>query len=529
VGLPAGPSARQDVVAVSEPSVAEAREEPAGIAGAVETALGDLVAAEAVERLWNGDHTLWQDDPREVADRLGWLHSPAEMDDRVGEIESFADGAASNGITRVVVVGMGGSSLFPEVMASTFTDGARGLPLHVLDSTDPAAVARIADTPDVAETLFVVASKSGTTIETRSHLDYFWNLVPDPSRFVAITDPGTPLAALARDRGFRAVIENRPDIGGRFSALSHFGLVPAALVGVDLTALLAEAHAMLAACRRPVHENPGARLAAFVAAAARSGRDKLTFRIDPTVEAFGSWLEQLLAESTGKNGRGILPVTGEPARPAANYGPDRVFATVGRAVVEGVAEAGHPVVGIPLDDPHRLGGEVVRWEVATALAGYLLGVNPFDQPDVTAAKEATSRVLDEGLPEIEEVPLVALLELVTPGDYLAVQAYVDPGSELAGALTTAAYAVGERFGVATTVGIGPRYLHSTGQFHKGGPSSGVFVQVVGDDPHDVEIPGRPYGFSMLKQAQAAGDLLTLHDAGLRAGRVTADALLDAAR
>lgn len=516
---------------MTDPTVSQAREAPAGIADAIDSALEELAAADAVQRMWAGDHALWQDDPREVADRLGWLHSPAEMLDRVGELESFAAGAAGNGIERVVVVGMGGSSLFPEVMATTFGDGARGLPLVVLDTTDPAAVLRVAE-GGLDTTMFVVASKSGTTIETRSHLDYFWERSGDPGRFVAITDPGTPLASLARDRGFRAVFENRPDIGGRFSALSHFGLVPAALVGVDLGALLEAARVMLDACRASTAVNPGARLAAFLAGAVRDGRDKLTFRMAASVSSFGAWVEQLLAESTGKHGRGVLPVVGEPVRAMSTYGEDRFFAAVGTGDPSELSVAGHPAVAMPLDDPHELGGEVVRWQVATALAGMLLGVNPFDQPDVAAAKNATSGVLDAGLPEVEladRAGLASLVDGATPGSYLAVQAYVDPGSPIATSLESATFALGARAGIAATYGLGPRYLHSTGQFHKGGPPTGIFVQVVGHDERDAEIPGREFGFSMLKQAQAAGDLLALRDRGLRAVRVEAEMLLDLAR
>lgn len=487
---------------------------------ATDDALAALTAANAVERIWARDHTLWQDHPTEVADRLGWLDSPAEMLDRVGELESFAVGLVSNGFTHAVLSGMGGSSLFPEVAARTFGPGG-ALELHVLDSTDPAAVARARDELPLDRTLVVAASKSGTTVETRSHLAYFLEVVGVPAQFAVITDPGTPLASLARDRGFQAVFENRPDIGGRYSALSHFGLVPAALVGLDLEELLVRALRMVERCRGAELENPGVALGAALGAAALAGRDKLTLRLAPSVAAFGAWIEQLVAESTGKEGRGIVPVDGEGRRRPGEYGRDRFFAGIGADA----AVDGHPGVSFPLDDPYDLGGEVFRWEMATAVAGHLLGVNPFDQPDVQAAKDATGRVLREGLPELAPEPVEPLLDRVGEGDYLAVQAFVDPGGDLAGPLRAATDALGRRLGVPATFGLGPRYLHSTGQLHKGGPPTGVFLQVVGPDSRDVEVPGAGYSFGELKQAQAAGDLLALRERGLRVARVAPDALI----
>ncbi len=500
----------------------------------VDAELADLAAARFVERMWDGDHTLWQDDPTEVADRLGWLHSPAQMAERVGALEAFADGVAGAGLTHAVLLGMGGSSLFPEVAARTFGDGAAGLDVAVLDSTDPAAIRRIEAGVPLERTLFVAASKSGTTIETRSHLAYFWERVGRPEQFAVITDPGSPLASLGRERRFRAVFENRADIGGRYSALSSFGLVPAALVGASLEELLGRALTELEACRRPAAENPGVRLGALVGAAARVGRDKLTLHTSAQVPGLGAWIEQLVAESTGKAGTGVVPVSGEGLRHPRDYAADRLFAILGEVPEPGAPEpgayleAGHPVAHGTCDDPYDLGREVVRWEVATATIGRILGVNPFDQPDVAAAKEATARVLDGSLPEIERRSPAGALEAVGPGDYLAVQAFVDPGSETAAALRRATDELGRRLGVASTFGVGPRYLHSTGQLHKGGPRSGVFLQVVGDDTEDSEIPGAGYGFSRLKWAQAAGDLQALRDRGLRAARVEIDALIDAA-
>lgn len=483
-----------------------------------------LAGAEAVERVWAHDHTFWQEDPAGVADRLGWLESPAEMLHRTGELESFAVGLASNGFTHAVIMGMGGSSLFPEVAARTLGDGSGALELSVLDTTDPAAIRRVEAQLPLEATFFIAASKSGTTVETRSQLAYFWDVVGRADQFAVITDPGTALAGLAREREFRAVFENRPDIGGRYSALSHFGLVPAALVGVDLAELLQRALDMADACRQTEAENPGVQLGALMATAARQGRDKLTLRLAPGVASFGAWLEQLVAESTGKQASGIVPVDGEGERPPEEYGSDRLFVGLGASA----DVPGHPGLEFALDDPYDLGGEVFRWEMATVVAGHVLGVNPFDQPDVQQAKEATDRVLREGLPDLPPQPVEPLLAQVGPGDYLVVQGFVDPGGDLVGPLRRATDLLGAHLGVASTFGLGPRYLHSTGQLHKGGPPTGVFLQVVGDDPRDVEIPGTGHSFSRLKRAQAAGDLLALRDRGLRAERVSVDELLEVA-
>lgn len=493
----------------------------AGFATGTAEQLGRLAAADAVGRLWARDHTLWQESPAEVTDRLGWLDSPGEMLHRIGELESFAIGLASNGFTHAVLMGMGGSSLFPEVAVRTWGDDADALQVVILDTTDPGAIRRITKSMPLETTFFVAASKSGTTIETRSQLAYFWDLVGRPEQFGAITDPGTPLSSLARDRSFHAVFENRPDIGGRFSALSHFGLVPAALVGLDLEELLHRALDMIDICRAPEDTNPGAVLAAQMAAGVASRRDKLTLRFAPTVAAFGAWIEQLIAESTGKHGTGVIPVDGEPERPASAYADDRLFVGLGTPV----DVPRHPTVGFRLDDPYDLGGEVVRWEVATALLGYLLGVNPFDQPDVKAAKDATDAVLAGTIPTAAEDDPEALLSAIAPGDYLAVQAFVDPEGDLVDAVRAAAHRIGQERGIAVTVGLGPRYLHSTGQLHKGGPPTGVFLQVVEPDREDLAIPGAAYSFSDLKRAQAAGDLQALQARGLRVARVSPEALL----
>jgi glucose-6-phosphate isomerase len=499
---------------------------------AVDATVADLVERKVVERAWAGDHTVWQEDPTEVADRLGWLHVVGEVLADRERLDTFAATAAADGLTHVVVMGMGGSSLFPEVVARTFPPAGGRPELRVLDTTDPAAVARIGhECPDDA-TLFVASSKSGSTIETRSHLETFWARVGRPEQFAVITDPGSALAALAAERGFRATFENRPDIGGRYSALSYFGIVPAVLAGVDWPGLLASAQDMTARIGPDVDQatNPALRLGAVLGAAVRAGRDKVTLVIDQDIETFGLWLEQLLAESTGKQGTGVVPIAGERLGPPEAYGDDRLFVAIGEhhGLVP-LADAGHPVIELPYGGPLDLGSLVMQWELATAVCGAVLDINPFDQPNVAEAKEATASVLESGPPDIAVEPLQALLDQIVPGDYLAIQAYVDPESGVVDAIEDARTAIRDRFRVATTVGIGPRFLHSTGQLHKGGPPTGVFVQVVGDDPDDVDVPGADYTFSSLKHAQADGDLLTLRRHGLRAARVSLDDLVEVAR
>ncbi len=501
---------------------------------AVDDVRDDLATREAVRRLWRRDHTLWQEDPAGVADRLGWIVVPQEMEETVEALHAFTDAAVADGLTHALVVGMGGSSLFPLVVARTFDTSEEALELHVLDSVDPAAIRRIERTLPLERTMVIASSKSGTTLETRSLLSWLWEHHGEPDRFVVITDPGTPLAQLGHERNFRRVFQTRrdiSDIGGRYSALSFFGLVPAALAGVDTAELLHRAGRMAAAsadCVRP-EANKGLELGAILAGAARAGRDKLTLVVEDRFSSFGLWVEQLVAESTGKQGVGIVPVVGEQLAPLEVYGDDRLFVAIGgqSAALESLAEAGHPALVLDLDERVDLGAEVLRWEIATALAGAALHINPFDQPDVEASKQATRRALDEGVPEVECQPLQPLLDRLEPGDYLAIQAYVDPEADVVADLERARIALRDRYNVATTLGIGPRYLHSTGQLHKGGPATGVFVQVVGEDEDDPKIPGENFGFSTLKRAQAAGDLQILESRGRRAARVALDELVEA--
>jgi glucose-6-phosphate isomerase len=500
------------------------------LGAAASTALSELAGRDAVARSWAADHTLWRDDPTEIADRLGWLTVAPDVAARLDDLaERCAE--LTVGVDHVLLAGMGGSSLFPEVVARSGAGAPNAPTLHVLDTTDPGAIARLASELPADRTLHVAASKSGSTLETRSHLAWAWARHPDPARFAVITDPGSDLAGLAAERGFAATFENPPDLGGRYSALSLFGIVPALLAGTDAGALLGSAAAMADRLRAAAPRNPAARLAATMAAGVRSGRDKLTIVVPDDQATFGLWLEQLVAESTGKDGTGIVPVVGEPLGAPDAYGDDRVFVALGDGTAAGeltrLADAGHPVAVVPFGgDVADLGGQVLLWELATALAGALLGIQPFDQPDVAAAKAATAAVLDQGPPAIDTTPLGELLAQVGPGDYLAIQAFVDPGSPVVAGIERARVALRDRLRVATTVGLGPRFLHSTGQLHKGGPATGVFVQVVGDDPDDVAIPDAGYGFSTLKHAQADGDLLTLRDRKRRAGRVRLAELLE---
>jgi transaldolase/glucose-6-phosphate isomerase len=476
-----------------------------------------MIPAGIVERIWDRDHTVWGPDPTEIADRLGWLTIADGMRPRVGELERFAERASGDGFDVAVLLGMGGSSLAPEVFSRTFGGGP--LRLEVLDTTHPAAVAAAEARLDLDRTLFVVASKSGTTIETRSHLDRFWHLTGgDARRFVAITDPGTPLEELARERGFRSVFLAPPDVGGRYSALTVFGLVPGALVGAPLATLLDGAIAMAEACRRATG-NPGAALGELLGEAARAGGDKLTLVLPEAMASLGDWIEQLVAESTGKEGTGIVPVVGEDLGPPEVYGDDRLFVGYGDAP---------PEPGVRIDDgePPSLGAEMFRWEFATAVAGHVLRVNPFDQPDVASAKDATARILEEGFEDPGLDDLGPLLETVEPGHYLAIQAFLDPNEETRETLQRARLALRDRLKIATTVGFGPRFLHSTGQLHKGGPNTVVCVQLVDEErSEDVEIPGKPYTFGELLDAQALGDLRALRAKRRRVARTTLDTLV----
>jgi hypothetical protein len=442
---------------------------------------------ELVERIWARDPTLWT--AKDEARWLGWLDEPARRREDVDLLLTLADDVAGQ-IDEVVLLGMGGSSLAPEVLRRAF-GGER---MHVLDTTHPRAIRRLTDALDLRRTLFVSASKSGTTLETRSHTEHFWRLAPRGEQWVAITDPGSELEGLARKRGFRAVFPGEPTIGGRYSALSPFGLVPAALLGVDLGRLLDRALEMVEACHLD-DGNPGVELGLALGEGWQERRDKVCFE---DVNGFGLWVEQLLAESTGKNGKGLVPAPGE-----APDGPDR---------------QAHE---LRLESAYELGQEFFRWEFATAVAGSILGINPFDQPDVQAAKDRTTQILSGGKePELEPQGSVEeLCAQAREGDYVAILAFVDETEPNARALAGLAQQVRHATRCVVTTGVGPRYLHSTGQLHKGGPNTGLFLQVVEDYGEELKIPGRPFGFARLIRAQAAGDFEALRERGRRVARV----------
>jgi transaldolase/glucose-6-phosphate isomerase len=530
-------------------------------AGEVEAALDDAGRRRLTERIWKKDASLWKKGPEHQAiirNALGWLTVVSPMQERAAALLAFAREVRTAGFTDVLVCGMGGSSLCVEVCAKTFT-GAPGYPrLRVLDTTDPFTIHSVESTLDLSKTLFLISSKSGETIETSCHYRYFREKVRaekdsrSGENFAAITDPGTSLDRLARDERFRAVFRNPGDIGGRYSALSYFGLVPAALMGVNLEKLLDRAEAMAHACASCVRarENPGTWLGVTLAVLAGKGRDKVTLVTSPGIEAFGSWAEQLIAESTGKEGKGLIPVAGEPLAEPGDYAQDRVFVFLRLdgapndgldrrlAALEG---AGQPVIRFNLRDVYDIGAEFFRWEFAVAAAGRLLGIDPFDQPNVQESKTNTRQVLDRGFgPEspayqdkkfeisstIDIGPvrdldgaLRAILGQIRNGDYLALMAYLPETSDNERALQDIRLAVRGGFRIATTLGYGPRFLHSTGQLHKGGPNGVIGLQVTAGDSEDAAIPDVSFTFGELKRAQALGDWQSLGHHGRRALRV----------
>jgi glucose-6-phosphate isomerase len=416
---------------------------------------------------------------------------------------------------------MGGSSLAPEVFRRSWPD--HRMTLHVLDSTHPEVVKATTDAIDLEKALFVISSKSGGTIETLSQFKYFHELQSDGAHFVAVTDPGSGLADLGREHGFRRVFENDPDIGGRYSALSYFGLVPAVLIGVDIRAVLEAAEVAAANCQLKEH-NSGLWLGIALGELARNGRDKLTFVVDEPLSSFGLWVEQLVAESTGKHGRGILPIADEPLVDPDAYGPDRVFIHIAvgdegnAAKVAALRKAGHPTITVRAEGPADLGRLYFHSEFATAVSGWVLELNPFDQPNVQEAKDNTAKALAEGRQAVDTGDLEEVLQGIEPPAYVAFLAYLPYSDETDEAVRKLRARLVTQHGVATTFGYGPRYLHSTGQFHKGGPSTGVFVEIV-DGVENLQVPSESYSFGTLIRAQADGDLATLRAHGLTAVRV----------
>jgi glucose-6-phosphate isomerase len=469
-------------------------------------------------RIWERDGTLWAPaGTPEVTNRLGWLDIAERMAAEAGDLADFGAQVRADGITDAVLLGMGGSSLGPEVLRLSF--GESPARMHVLDSTHPDQIRAVRDSIDLDKTVFVVSSKSGGTIETMSQFKYFHSLQGDGSHYVAVTDPGSSLAKLGAEHGFRRVFENDPDIGGRYSVLSYFGLVPAAIAGYDIGAVLASAQEAMQECQAE-EGNPGLELGAALGELALRGRDKLTWVVDPPLESFGVWAEQLVAESTGKQGRGILPIADEPLLDPTDYGDDRVFVHVGTDAsrLDGIEAAGHPVFHLEASGPEDLGRVFFISEFATAVAGWALGINPFDQPNVQEAKDNTQRVLSEGSPQLEDGSVDELLSGLEPPRYLAIMAYLPYSGDTEAAAARTRERVIREHHVGTTFGYGPRFLHSTGQFHKGGPKVGAFLQIVDEPKEDIEIPGEEYTFGTLIRAQADGDLQTLRSHGLDAVR-----------
>jgi glucose-6-phosphate isomerase len=505
------------------------------ISDAVRRRLQQLDEATTIQRIWARDPTVWKPDPAtpEIANRLGWLTVADEMRPRIEELTRFADDVRRR-FDRVVLCGMGGSSLAPEVLWRTLGRKPGFPALTVLDTTEPGTIQAVGMGAALGKTLFMVSSKSGTTQETSSLFSHFWEATGGSgAQFVAITDPGTPLARLAGERGFRRAFLNPEDVGGRYSALSCVGLVPAALIGADVAALLAAGCQMAEACRADAAAgNPGAWLGAVMGEAALAGRDKLTLRLSPAVASLGLWVEQLVAESTGKEGKGVLPVAEESPAGSDTYGPDRWFVSVRLADerrsagdakgLDRLRRAGHPVIEIELADRVALAAEFFRWEFATAVACAMLGVNPFDQPNVAESKENTRRLLAAGVtraPAATGQKLRSLLTGVRPGDYLAVLAYVPPSAANDRRLARLVETLAARTRAAVTAGYGPRYLHSTGQLHKGGPARGHFVVIAGPPAATVTIPGERFDFGTLLTAQAEGDLGALARRGRPVVRV----------
>jgi glucose-6-phosphate isomerase len=527
----------------------------------VDAVFAEMIKNRVPDRIRQKDYTLWSPSPTEITNRLGWLHSPRVMTGCLRQINDLVNAVKKDGYTHALLLGMGGSSLAPEVFRKTFGVSGGYLDLAVLDSTDPGAVLAFSKKLALAKTLFIVSTKSGGTVETFSFMEYFFNLTAQRvgaaetgRHFIAITDHGSALAELASVHRFRETFLNDPEIGGRYSALSFFGLVPAALMGVDVKKLLDRAAGAAEKEMSLEKSHPDALSGLYLGAAmgelARVGRDKLTFVFSPQIAGFGDWLEQLIAESTGKEGKGILPVVGEPLGPSAVYGDDRIFVDIHLAgdkvqdeKITHLGKAGHPIIKISLPDVYDLGGQIFLWEMATAVAGHILGSNPFDQPDVEAAKilarkmivqyrekgflpEEAPALRREGIDVYGDCPahspgdaLNIFLGSALPNGYIALQAYLQPTAETDAALLHLRNGLRDRYHLATTAGYGPRYLHSTGQLHKGDGGRGVFIQLTADDPRDVPIPdemgqgGSSVTFGVLKAVQALGDRQALLHVG----------------
>ena len=498
----------------------------------VEGALQEIREAEIVSRIWARDHTVWSSETTEILDRLGWLFAPQRMRQRLPELKRLAEEIKAEGFSHVVLAGMGGSSVGTEVLRNLLGPGEGYPTLLVLDSTFPGWIEGLLEQIDPKRTLFVISSKSGSTLETMCFYRFFRKVaeehVPDkPERnFVAITCPGTQLDLLAKADGIREVVYNAEDVGSRYSGLSPLGLTPALLSGMDVPRIVEYAGGMAELCRAEAKggENPGAWLGSILAVMATQGRDKLTLVRSASLEGFGLWVEQILSESMGKEGQGIVPIRGEPQLSADQYGPDRFFVfmqAVGdddsqlQQTLSAVESSGHPWVKIWVEDLHQIGAEFFRWQFATAVAGAIMGIHPFNQPNVQLAKDMTDSVLAEfraegKLPERSAgVSVPELLTHAKAGGYVAVMAYARQTPEMDDALDTLRRRITDRYGVPVTLGYGPRILHSTGQMHKGGPNEGLFIQITCNSPTDFEIAGEDYSFGTLVAAQALADIRAL--------------------
>ena len=512
---------------------------PGNLKESYESVASGLRERGIVQRIWDRDPTVWASDPTEIENRLGWLDLPAQSPKAISSVKESVVNHLEDGFQDVVLLGMGGSSLCPLVF-SRILGSSDGYPrFHVLDSTSPSWVKRTSNSVTPKKSLFIVSSKSGGTIEVMSGFKFFWERVSKAvekpgNHFFAITDPETSLEALAKERGFAKIFTNPTDIGGRFSALSYFGMVPALLMGLETEEILGVAREMAEDCREAdIEKNPGAQLGVFMAAAAAEGRDKLTILTSPGLGSLGLWIEQLIAESTGKEGKGILPVAEEPLVGVSRYERDRAFAAILtpddlslNETLEALKGAGHPVAVFELVEGLDLGAEFFRWEFATAVASHFLGIHPFNQPDVQAAKTASSAAIESynttgSLPSAEPSPsLPEILSDVQPGSYFAIMAYLDESAAVEDAVNELRTAVLKKHGIATTFGYGPRFLHSTGQYHKGGPNTGLFLQLVREEDEPLPIPGEAYDYSILCQAQALGDHRALVENGRRVARVS---------
>lgn len=497
------------------------------------------------KRFFEKDYTLWSSDPTEISNRLGWLELAQDMQKSAGQLQALSQIVKAGSFTDVVLLGMGGSSLAPEVFQKTFGNSFSYPELTVLDSTHPTAIQAIEQNLNLEQTLFIISSKSGTTLETLSLFKYFWARSGQRAEhFIAITDPDTPLEKLANERRFFKLFQANPDVGGRFSALSHFGLVPASLIGMDVAGFIKQAQIMVESCQeKNLPQNPALILGAALGELFQAGRDKATFIVSDSLKHFPVWLEQLIAESTGKSGKGIVPIVNEPLTTPENYPSDRFFIHLYieneqdaqiQATFQKLERLGHPVIQIKLENKLGLAQEIFRWEMAVAAAGAVLGIHPFNQPDVQLAKDLAKQAMQTPLAQTnsvtEELSIEKASQLKTAvqdwlsqrkqGDYIVIQAYLPPSNELTQILQSLRTRLRNKTGLATTLGYGPRFLHSTGQLHKGGPNNCLCLQIIDDVPHNqLPVPETDYTFGQLIQAQSLGDYQALKQKGRRVLRI----------